>query len=203
MTDRTWYYANNNQKQGPIDQTKLTELAASGTIQPETLVWTDGMSNWEAASSVFPKYGINPDAPGQVTGAPPIPAGTSTGFDTGQHPTTFVDSVKKVFNNYANFKGRARRSEFWYFTLFTFLTSLILTAVDIGVLASPDVSPLSTLFSLGILIPSLAVGARRLHDIGRTGWWQLLIFVPLLGLIVLIFLYVQKSEENANQYGPA
>ena len=109
----------------------------------------------------------------------------------------FATAVKTVLTQkYAKFDGRAMRSEFWWFTLFSFVTSLVLGIVD-SVLG---IALLQNIFGLAVLIPSLAVGARRLHDIGRSGWWQL-IALTIIGIFLLIYWYVQPSEGD-NQYGP-
>lgn len=105
---------------------------------------------------------------------------------------TFQDSIKVCFQKYADFNGRAKRPEFWWFMLFLFLTSLALGLVS-------DV--LSALFSLATLIPSLAAGARRLHDTGRSGWMQLLGLIPILGWLVLIYFCAQEGDAADNQYG--
>lgn len=104
-----------------------------------------------------------------------------------------------VLRKYAHFEGRARRSEYWYFTLFNVLIAIGLGLID-GVL---DIAVLSTLYSLAVLIPSLAVAVRRLHDTGRSGWWLLIGLVPLIGAIVLLVFMVGDSESGANQYGPS
>lgn len=104
---------------------------------------------------------------------------------------TFQEAIKICFQKYADFNGRAKRPEFWWFVLFTFLASLILGIVS---------SMLSGLFSLAVIVPSLAVGARRLHDIGRSGWWQLIWLVPIIGWIILIYWCVQESNATANEY---
>jgi uncharacterized membrane protein YhaH (DUF805 family) len=102
--------------------------------------------------------------------------------------------------NYAGFAGRASRSEYWWFYLFVvggdFALQILDTATDSGL-----VGALWGLFSFAMLLPSLAVGARRLHDIGRTGWWQLLIFTGI-GVFVLIYWWAQPTEPKANEYGP-
>lgn len=203
MSDRIWYYANDNQKQGPVDEARLMELARAGTVRPETLVWTDGMENWEAADTTFARLGINPQQTGTIEAGTPPPPPVEGFSQSGPHPTTFADSVSTVFRKYADFNGRARRSEYWWFVLFSFCAQIALTIVDIAILNMPDLSPLSTIFSLAVLVPSIAVAARRLHDIGRSGWWQLLVLVPLIGLIVLIYWMVQKGDERANRFGPA
>jgi uncharacterized membrane protein YhaH (DUF805 family) len=99
---------------------------------------------------------------------------------------TFGESISTCFSKYASFDGRASRSEFWWWTLFTFLAS-----AACGLLS--DV--LSGLFSLAVLLPSLAVGARRLHDTDRSGWFLLLWIVPVIGWIILLVWAVQEAKE--------
>jgi uncharacterized membrane protein YhaH (DUF805 family) len=103
---------------------------------------------------------------------------------------TFGESISTCFSKYATFEGRASRSEYWWFFLFALL----------GSLATGMLGPvLSGLFSLAILLPSLAVGARRLHDIDKSGWFLLVGLVPLVGWIILIVWAVQESKEP-NRY---
>ena len=111
--------------------------------------------------------------------------------------TYFVDVLK---NQYADFNGRAVRSQFWYFVLFSFIISFVLGIVD-GMLFGRQI--LSMIFNLAVLIPSIAIAVRRLHDLGKTGWWYLLIFVPLIGIIVLIVWFCMKGQTTKNQYGYA
>lgn len=101
----------------------------------------------------------------------------------------FIGALRK----YADFSGRARRTEYWMFMLFYTIFYLILALV--GSLLGTEI--LSLLFSLALLVPSLSIGARRLHDTGRSGWWQLLY---ILGFIVLIVFFVQDSHDE-NSYG--
>lgn len=113
---------------------------------------------------------------------------------------TFVEAVKSVYSNYVNFQGRAERSEFWWFVLFYFVAVIVLSLID-GALDSGGI--LYGLFLLGTILPYLAVSVRRLHDTGKSGWWILLSLVPIVGVIVLIIFYVQKSEPGANKFGPS
>jgi len=99
---------------------------------------------------------------------------------------TFGESISTCFTKYAAFDGRASRSEFWWWLLFTFLASAATGIVS---------QTLSALFSLGVMLPSLAVGARRLHDTNRSGWFLLLWFIPLIGWIILIVWAVQEAIE--------
>lgn len=103
----------------------------------------------------------------------------------------------KVLKNYVGFQGRARRKEYWMFTLFSIIVSVILSIVE-TVIGLPAV--LTTLYSLAVLLPSLAVSVRRLHDTGRSGWWLLLSLIPLIGTIVLLVFVCEDSKEN-NRYG--
>lgn len=106
----------------------------------------------------------------------------------------FLDVVK---NKYAQFDGRARRSEYWYFMLFNILISM-----GIGIVGTfLDLSFLSMIYSLAIFVPGIAVAVRRLHDTGRSGFWILIGLIPLIGVIVLIVFLVEDSKP-ANQYGP-
>ena len=98
----------------------------------------------------------------------------------------FPQAIKVCFSKYVDFSGRASRPEFWWFALFIFLGSLVLSLVS---------NTLSGIFGLATLLPSLAAGARRLHDTDRTAWWLLLSLVPLVGTIVLIVFLVQKSSQ--------
>ena len=102
------------------------------------------------------------------------------------------ESVQTCFSKYIDFNGRAQRSEFWYFQLFILGTSIILAIIGS---AMPALAILSSLFTIAIILPSLAVGARRLHDTGRSGWWQLVCLIPLIGLCVLIYFFAQPSQK--------
>jgi uncharacterized membrane protein YhaH (DUF805 family) len=96
----------------------------------------------------------------------------------------------KVLQNYATFNGRARRSEYWYFFLFNVIISVVLTFVG-GIMGS---TILSNIYSLAVLIPGIAVGVRRMHDVGKSGWFLL---IPIYNLI----LAVTEGEKGDNQYG--
>jgi len=98
----------------------------------------------------------------------------------------FITSIKTCFKKYFDFSGRARRSEYWWFYLFTIIGSIVLSIVDaalFGLEVAGTISPLSSLFGLAVLIPTLSAAARRLHDINRSGWFQLL---PLGAFLLLI-----------------
>lgn len=110
-----------------------------------------------------------------------------------------------VLKKYATFSGRAQRAEYWYFLLFSTLIVIALSVID-GMTGSYNEDTgwglLSGLYSLAILLPSIAVGARRLHDTSRTGWWLLIGLIPVIGTIVLIVFFVLDSTPGDNAYGP-
>ena len=109
--------------------------------------------------------------------------------------------IKVVRYNYTNFKGRARRNEYWMFVLITTVISLGALVID-GVLF-PEQRLISNLYSLAIVVPSIAVGARRLHDTGKSGWWQLLYILVIIGWIPLIIFLAKDSDIGDNDYGPS
>lgn len=108
----------------------------------------------------------------------------------------FVPAVKRAFQLYFTFSGRASRSEYWYFWLFyvgaTFVTNLIDAVLG---------SYLSLLFSLATTIPSVSLACRRLHDVGRSGWWQL-VWVTVIGIIPLVYWLCSQGNEKGDRFGP-
>ena len=102
---------------------------------------------------------------------------------------------------YATFSGRARRKEYWLFFLFITVVGLVASGID-ALLGFVEMGPVNLIWSLAVLLPSLAVGARRLHDTGRSGWWLLLYLVPLIGWIVLIVFFCLRGESGMNRFGP-
>lgn len=103
-----------------------------------------------------------------------------------------------AFNSYAGFGGRSSRSEFWWWMLFTFIVGCVCSFISV----MADTTVISGLVSLAFLLPNIAISVRRLHDIGKSGWWYLLNLIPIIGSIVLIVWYCQPSQEFANEYGP-
>ncbi|TFZ04034.1 DUF805 domain-containing protein [Ramlibacter humi] len=105
----------------------------------------------------------------------------------------FQQAVKTCFSKYADFSGRAGRPEFWWFFLFQLVVCLVTGMINDWV---------SIIAALALLVPSLAAGARRLHDTGKTAWLLLIGLIPIIGLVILWFL-AQPSQAGDNQYGPA
>jgi len=98
-----------------------------------------------------------------------------------------------AFQNYANFRGRADRSTFWYYHLINFIIVFVLGFLSAG--------SLSMIYGLIVIIPGLSLGARRLHDIGKSGWWQLLYLIPIIGFLILVIFFILSSQEFDNEYG--
>ena len=115
----------------------------------------------------------------------------------------FQTSIKTCFNKFAVFSGRASRSEFWFFVLFGFLGGIIAIIIDVMILGYPyeENGPINLIFSVAIIIPSIAVAARRLHDINKSGWWQLL-WITIIGGILLIIWHATEGENKKNKFGP-
>lgn len=110
----------------------------------------------------------------------------------------------KVLNQYADFNGRARRKEYWMFALFNIIVGFVLSFID-GVIGTfhyeTGMGILGGIYSLGVIIPGLAVCVRRLHDIGKSGWMMLIVLIPIVGVIWLLVLMVTDSSPDKNQYG--
>ena len=132
---------------------------------------------------------FNPNQPRPVSGARP--------------QLGFIEAVKIcVQEKYCNFEGRARRSEYWWFALANSIVSYV--AGFIGGLISPTAYyVLAILVMLGLLLPGLGVAVRRMHDIGKSGWWLLIGLIPIVGAIILIVWCCQDSQPQENEYGPS
>lgn len=115
----------------------------------------------------------------------------------------FTDSVSSFFRNYAVFEGRSSRSEYWFPQLFNFMISFAFGLLDAAISGGQDGlgSGLNLIYSLAIIVPNLAVTARRLHDTGKSGWWYLLI-LTVVGIIPVIYWLCKGSDVGENDYGP-
>ena len=107
----------------------------------------------------------------------------------------FIDCITK---NYVNFNGRARRKEYWMFVLFSALLCIVTVIID-RMIGGPYI--VTSIFSLAIFLPNLAVTVRRLHDTDKSGWWVLLQFIPYLGGIIILIFCLIDSTPGTNQYG--
>ena len=201
-----YFIINNEQQAGPFE---LHELLANG-LNANSYVWCEGMPNWLPATQVPevaallqqtpppPGYQQPYQQPGYQQPDYQQPGSQQPGYQQPgyqqpyqqpypQQPKSmdFGEAIKVCFNKFADFNGRARRSEFWWFQLFAYLVSSITCGIG----------------GLVLLIPLLAVTSRRLHDTGHSGWWQLIQLVPF-GVILIIIWGVQDSDPGPNEYGP-
>ena len=125
----------------------------------------------------------------------------------------FVEAVRSGFNNYANFSGRALRSEYWWWVVFAWIAGLVANIIDSALgwrVYETTVNgiqqgsgPIAAIVGLALLIPGLSVAVRRLHDTDRSGWWLLLVIIPVIGWIVLIVFLVMSGTPGPNKYGPS
>jgi uncharacterized membrane protein YhaH (DUF805 family) len=203
-----WYFAENGGQQGPFTREQMAGFARSGRIGGETLIWAQGAPGWTPLK----------DSPLRhlASGAPPMPPppfgaqrGAAAPFAAPvgyvpQPSLSFGEAVGTCFRKFAEFKGRARRSEYWFWHLFLVIVGVATAVADLMLfpgLAAGDVSPLNTIASLILLLPSLAVGVRRLHDTDRSGfhvfWWLL----PVIGWILLLVFLLQRGTEGPNRFG--
>lgn len=116
-----------------------------------------------------------------------------------------MNEYLSVLKNYAKFDGRARRREFWMFVLFNVIATVVASILD-GALgltfdSMTHYGYIYSAYSLAVLVPSFAVSVRRLHDIGKSGWWLLIVFVPIIGGIWLLILLVTPGQSGSNSYG--
>ncbi|MXQ09302.1 DUF805 domain-containing protein [Alphaproteobacteria bacterium GH1-50] len=114
---------------------------------------------------------------------------------------SFTEAVRTCFRKYITVSGRARRAEFWWFALFYLIVGAVLNAIDLS-LFGPDTALLSPIFGLVMFVPSITVAVRRLHDRDMSGWWWLLNFIPLIGTLILLVIYMLPGTNGANRFGP-
>ncbi len=204
MLDPRWYYAEDGAERGPVDQTVFDDLIESGEVGPDTLVWREGMSRWRPARDELPVLGAQSRPPPPLGGH--MAAGVVAQGDGGparRGDTTFVACVRQGWTRYAEFRGRSNRAEFWWLSLALVIAGLLVGSADAAIFGgnAMDTGPLGIVWSLATLIPSLAVGIRRLHDTGRTGWWMLLVLVPVIGWVILLILFCLPGEPQRNAWG--
>lgn len=118
-----------------------------------------------------------------------------------QRQIPFKEAVMRALTvNYCNFNGRASRSEFWWFCLFSLIVGVVVCVVFS--FSETATTVVSTIVNLALLLPGLGLAVRRLHDIGKSGWWIFLGLIPLVGAIILIIWYCKESDPQSNMYGP-
>jgi uncharacterized membrane protein YhaH (DUF805 family) len=209
-----WFYAEDGREVGPRTAEEMRELIEVGAIRRDTPVWTGRMGDWtEAGRSDFAQhFGPPPlprapvqapmQAPAQVTGSPP-PASHPARAARGPAPARgFREAIRACFDKYVTFSGRASRSEYWYFVLFTLLATAAAALLDrlFGTMGDDGTGVLSGLLGLALLLPGLAVTSRRFHDAGWSFWWWLLTLVPVVGFVFVLYVAISRPEPGANRF---
>ena len=217
MAEDVYYLDGARNQQGPASSSEIARLVRNGTIRRDTLVWFAGMPEWRPASQVndfAPLFAQAAPPPRPSAGPPPMqrtepyggayqgqPRQAQAPYGGSVKEMGFVDAIKICFSKYVDFKGRARRPEYWWWVLFNVLVSIALALVDLGLSAVHVPGILGNLANLVFFLPSLAVGARRLHDTDRSGWWLLLWLIPLIGWIIIVVFLCQRGTEGPNRFG--
>ncbi len=163
--------------------------------------WKEGAV--EGAPDSIP---ISPPGPYTMDPTPYDPFNEFQFVPRPEHAMSFMDSIENVIRNFVNFSDRASRSEYWWFQLFFFVALAAADFIDVmmGELAEVPFNWFGTIVFFGLIIPNLAVTVRRLHDLGYSGWFILLVFIPclgsIIGLVILVFMIVD-GQPQINDYG--
>ena len=210
-----WHYQQNGASKGPFSDDQLKALCDAGAVTAETLVWRSGFTGWKRLADTDFEF-----KPAAAAVPPPVSSGTAApaaeSAAPGEDLSMWRYFTRCLTSKYATFKGRARRKEFWAFTLFS-LVSLIaigLTgyAIDIaaGTVSADSEEPtaivtcvLIGIWALGMIIPNIALTIRRVHDLGITGWLAAVCFIPSIGWIATLVIGLIPGQPHANAYGAA
>lgn len=109
----------------------------------------------------------------------------------------FVEAIQAGFKNYVNFETRASRSEYWYWTLFV----IIFNTVFGGIWGNAALGLVGAIFALVTFVPNISISVRRLHDLGKSGWWLLLLLIPIVGLVVILYWACLPGDDGDNRFG--
>ncbi|WP_164879994.1 DUF805 domain-containing protein [Paenirhodobacter ferrireducens] len=199
---KDWHYAWQGESHGPVSAETMADLIRAGRLRADTLVWSEGMTNWDPASAHF-DFGAPPPLPAGATGfgtqrmAQGLRTGATGIGPDGLYPgaprRSFGEAIKVCFTKYITFKGRASRSEYWWFTLFTTLGSAVGGVLEAAM--GNDGAAISGLFGLTTFLPSLAVTVRRLHDTDRSGWWVGGFYLAMIGLGLAIGVFAAITSQ--------
>lgn len=172
-------------QQGPFDEETLKANYAQGIYPAMTMVWTEGMSEWKPIGAIF-------------TDVPSAPVLLSTDCSYSNPFSAIVN----MFKHYADVKGRATRKEYWMSAL-GYILFFILFQTSAIMIGSTLLVGLCLLFQLASIVPMISLQVRRLHDIGKSGWFILIGATPMIGGIILIVFYCIDSQRGTNGYGPS
>lgn len=197
-----WFYAEGDHQRGPAEEREIPDLIESGAIGPQTLVWRDGMADWEPAQrhfgNLFPAGGQPP-----LLGAAAAPPPGRTGQRDYRRKSGMGDAFQLFFANYFNFSDRSNRGEFWFWTLDNILITMAIGMIDAIIFGAGQDSTglIGGIWGLATLIPGIALSVRRLHDIDKSGWFLLLILIPIIGWIILLVWHCRVPDPAANRFG--
>jgi uncharacterized membrane protein YhaH (DUF805 family) len=212
---KAWHYAWAGKSEGPVDELVIRDLIRAGRVKADTLVWSGGMANWERADRHF-AFAPQPFAPAAPppAGPPAMPGAAAfggTGYPGAAYPgagsygaaasgaapaRSFPEAIKVCFQNYVTFRGRASRSEYWWFFLFCLLLGFVGGFLE--AVMGRDGAALSGLVSLATFLPSLSVTVRRLHDTDRSGWWVGGFYLAFIPVGLLIGLLAAAAQANGS-----
>ncbi|MFD2174383.1 DUF805 domain-containing protein [Rhodobacter lacus] len=183
---KAWHYAWQGKSEGPVDAPMMGDLIRAGRVRAETLVWSEGMGEWERADQHFPF--AKPLSPEPLAGPPPLGNAAPPLHGAPPHHSaparSFLEAVQVCFQKYATFRGRASRSEYWFFQLFILLGTLLTSLLEGGM--GRDGQVISGLFSLATFLPSLSAAVRRLHDTNHSGWWIGAFYLSLIPVSLVV-----------------
>lgn len=171
-----WYYSLGGERKGPVDDGALRILAEHGVLTGDTPVWREGMPDWEPAFRHVP--GLVPSAPAalptRIGGSAEPGSARRAGAPGGRDYEERVgmgEAFRRFWSGFVDFSGRSNRGEYWWATLAVMLVGIVASLLDGALFGPGDRQPLSGVWGLATLLPSLAIAVRRLHDVDRTGWW--------------------------------
>ncbi|VDS08648.1 Inner membrane protein YhaH [Paracoccus haematequi] len=214
-----WFIAEpDGNRLGPLSLDDIKARIAAGTLAPETPVWKQRMPEWQAAKdtelgaeflnvpppvplAMRPAFMPSPDPLDKNsagTGADALRFSELESSGYAAPPRGLIDAVALCLSKYATFSGRASRSEYWYWTLFSTLLQLAIGFLE-GFFAGRETA-FGWIVTLALFLPGIAVQARRLHDIDRSGWWQLLLIVPIVGWIILIVWNCKRGVDYSTRF---
>lgn len=204
---KIWFYVKDDERVGPITEEEVNSLVIQGSVKPQTLVWSEGMENWEEAGAhfSFKSKAFPPEVPSRESAVgfnEKSPeknqmAASDDGLYAGAPSRGFLEAVRVCLNKYATFSGRASRSEYWFFLLFTSIAAwTALFADSLLVSATRGGSYLYLIVTLAFIIPSAAAAFRRLHDTNRSGWWLGISAIWLIASVGLIVIGLEMHVES-------
>lgn len=222
-----WYYAMGDEREGPVEAAEIERMIGTGQISRDTLVWREGLNGWEPAMQHFSFAVASPPPLNKAASAPDPVAPTyinetssfsntsssssasvdigADGLYVGAPGRSFGEAISTCFSKYVTFSGRASRSEYWFFVLFLVLAGIGASILD-AILFPGSLEtggPINGILSLATLLPSLAVGWRRLHDTDRSGWWigGFYLAIILVAVIAVALLSGGTEEAGAALFG--